>query len=275
MQSPIAYSHPSGTPTARSCPSTRTGRRFDWAAAAQAAGRGHAYTGHHSDALGLERGPQLFTGERLLPREQPLRALQDHHFPAAEALVCLCHLGTDSAAAQHEQPRRELVHASDPPVVPRPGLTQARDRGNQRAGAGGQHHRTGRAELADGAIGGLDLDRPLPCQAAGTADKLDAFSLQPGQLPIVMPIRSHVVALGEGGRHVELPGDRLGGARGTPRRGQHIAGPDERLGRDAAPVGALPSHQFPLHDRNRQAAVGQAASSMLPSRARADYHHVI
>ena len=90
-----------------------------------------------------------------------------------------------------------------------------------------------------------------------------------------MPVRGHVVALGEGGRDVELAGDRPGGTRRTPRRSQHVARPDQRLGRDATPIGALPSDQFPLDDGDGEAAVGQAARGMFSRRARADYHHVI
>ena len=250
-------------------------RRHHRAVAAHAAGRGHARPGHHGDALGLEGGPQFLAGERLLPREQPLRALEDHHLLAAQALEGLRHLGADGTAAQHEQPSGELLRAGDHPVVPRAGLAQARDRRDQRAGAGGQHDRPGRAEPPGGAVGGLDLDGPFPGQPAGAADQVDAFALQPGQLPIVSPVRGHVVALGEGGRGVELAGDRLGGARRTSRRGQHVTRPDERLGGDAAPVGALTTDQLPLDDGNGEAAVGQAAGRVFAGRARADYHHVI
>jgi hypothetical protein len=189
--------------------------------------------------------------------------------------VRLCHLGADGAAAQDKQPSGELLRAGGHPVVPRAGLTQARDRGNQRAGAGGQYHRPGRAEPSGGAVGGLDLDGPFPGQAAGTSDEVDSFALQPGLLSVVPPVRGHVIALRQGGRGVEVAGDRLRGSRRTPRRGKHVARPDERLGGNAAPVGALAADQLSFHDGNGEAAVGQAASDMFARRARADHHHVI
>ena len=133
-------------------------RRHDRAAAAQAVGGGHAGAGHHDDALGPERGPQFLAGERLLPREQPLRALEDHNLFTAQAFERLGHLGADGAAAQHDQPPGQLLGAGDRSVVPRAGLAQAWYRRNGRTGSGGQHHRTSRAQPPNRAVGGCDLD---------------------------------------------------------------------------------------------------------------------
>ena len=44
---------------------------------------------------------------------------------------------------------------------------------------------------------------------------------------------------------------------------QRLAGPHERLGRDAAPVGALAAEQLALDDRDLQAAVGEAGGAVL------------
>ena len=142
-------------------------------------------------------------------------------------------------------------------------------------GAGGQHYGTGRTEPPGGAVGGLDLDDPLPGQAAGAADKVDTLALQPRQLSVVPPVRGHVVALCERGCAVQVAGDGLGGPWRTPSRGQHVARPDKRLGGDAAPVGALPADQLPFHDDDGETAVGQAACGVFAGRACADHYHVV
>ncbi len=154
-------------------------------------------------------------------------------------------------------------------------FAQTRDRGNERTGTGGQYHRSRRAEPPDGAVGGLDLDGPLPGQASGAADKVDALALQPRQLPVVPPVSGHVVALGERGCAVQVAGDSLGGSWRAPGRGQHVARPDKRLRRDAAPVGALATDQLFFHDGGAEAAVGHPASGVFTGRARADHHHIV
>jgi hypothetical protein len=90
-----------------------------------------------------------------------------------------------------------------------------------------------------------------------------------------VPVRGHVIALREGGRGVELAGDRRRGPGCTPRRREHVSGPDKRLGGNAAPVRALPADQLFFYDNNTEAAVGEAADSVLAGRARTDNHHVI
>ena len=52
-------------------------------------------------------------------------------------------------------------------------------------------------------------------------------------------------------------------ARLVRARLQRLAGPHERLGRDAAPVGALAAEQLALDDRDSQAAVGEPGGAVL------------
>jgi hypothetical protein len=89
-----------------------------------------------------------------------------------------------------------------------------------------------------------------------------------------MPVRRHVVAPRERGRGVKLAGHGLSGAGGAPRGGQHVARADERLGRHAAPVGALPADQLPLDQGDAQPAVGQPPGSVLAGRPGPDHDHV-
>jgi hypothetical protein len=72
-----------------------------------------------------------------------------------------------------------------------------------------------------------------------------------------------------------LAGNGFRGTGRPPRRSQYIAWPDERLGRDAAPVRAFTADQLSFHDGHAQAAVYQAASSMFAGRPGADYQHVV
>jgi hypothetical protein len=247
----------------------------DRAVRAHPTGLDHPRSGHHGDALGLERGAQLLAGERLFARQQPVRTLQNHDLLAAEPPERLGHLSPDGAAAEHEEPAGDLLGAGRRPVVPRPGLGQPGNRRDHRAAARGQHDGPGRSEPQLGAALGLDLDGPFPGQPAGAADQRDARALQPARLPVVVPARRHVVPPREGGRDVQPAGDRLGGARRPSRCRQHVARPQQGLGRDAAPVRALAAGQLSFHDGDPQAAVGQPPGRMLPGRAGADDHDVV
>ena len=250
-------------------------RRHHRAVSAHPAGCGQARSCHHGGAFGLERCAQLLASERFLAGEQPLRALEHHHVLAAQPLERLRHLGTNGAASEDEQPPGDLLGAGGRPVVPRARLAQAGNRRDHRDAAGGQHDRPGSPQPAGGAVGALDVDRPFPRQPPGTAHQFDSRGLQPALLPVVAPVRGHVVALGERSGTVQRARDRFRRTRHAPRRGQDIARPDERLAGDAAPVGAFTTGQFPLDDGHPQAAVGQAPGGVLTSRPGADHQHVV
>src|SRR6266536_3244499 len=238
------------------------------------AGRGQQRPGVHGHALGLERAADLGAGERLLPREQPVRALDHGHLPDPQPPARLRHLQPDRAAAEHQQPARQVLHGGDVPVVPRPQLAQPRHRRDHRAGAGGQHHRTPGLQQQHRPVRPGHLHPALAGQPTMTPHQLDAAILQPTQLAAVPPAAGHVVPLGERGGDVQRAGDRLGRARHPAGRGQRVAGPDQRLARDAAPVRALPADELPLHQHHRQAAVGAAAGDDLTGRPGTDHHHI-
>ena len=65
---------------------------------------GQGDTGDDGDALGCEGSRKLVTGEGLLPREEPRAGFDHRDLLAAEPAECLGHLGSDGAAAQHQQP---------------------------------------------------------------------------------------------------------------------------------------------------------------------------
>jgi 6-phosphogluconate dehydrogenase len=236
--------------------------------------RGHLGPGAHGDALGLEGVLDLAAGERLLPGQQALTPDHHRHLLAAEAPEGLGQLAPDRAAAEHDEAAGHLVGPGRPPVVPGPGLGQAGHGRDGRGAAHGQHHRPPGGQGPPAAVGQLDGHGPLPGQPAGAPDQLDPFLLDPVQRPGVVPAGGHVVALGEGGGGVQAAGDGLGRPRDPPGRGQHVAGPDQGLGGDAGPVGALAPDQLPLDQGHFQVAVGAAPGGHLPGRAGADHDHI-
>ena len=65
-------------------------------------------------------------------------------------------------------------------------------------------------------------------------------------------------------------------ARRRLARGVHrLAGAQQRLGRDARPVGALAADQLALDERDAQAALGQRAGAVLARRAAAEDDDVV
>ena len=89
---------------------------------------------------------------------------------------------------------------------------------------------------------------------------------QPALLPGVGVVRDHEVAPGE--RRLDVD---LGARRRLARPVHRLAGPQQRLGGDAGPVGALAAHQLALDEGHPQAALGQRArrSARPASRRRA------
>jgi hypothetical protein len=97
-------------------------------------------------------------------------------------------------------------------------------------------------------------------EPSDAAQQSDALGLGPAGLASVVVAGDHEVAPRERRRRVDSPGDGL--ARSPA--------PRERLGRDAAPVGALAAELLALDDRDPQAALGQPGGAVLAGRAAAD-----
>ena len=103
-------------------------REHDRPVGALAPHRGRVHARVHDDPLVGERRAHLVAGERLLAREQAGPALDDDDLLATEPLEALGHLGADRAAAEHEQPARQLLGRGDASVVPRVHVREAGDR---------------------------------------------------------------------------------------------------------------------------------------------------
>ena len=91
-----------------------------------------------------------------------------------------------------------------------------------------------------------------------TTQQVDAVVLQPPLLARVGVLRDHEVTPGQRGRHVHL-----GGGRHLARGLDGLARAQQRLGRDARPVGALTPHQFPLDHGDPQRPLGQLSGAVF------------
>ena len=190
--------------------------------------------------------------------------LDQGHLPA-QAAHGLGHLGADGSAAEYQQPPRDGLHAGHLAVGPDAiELAQARDGRHDRIGAGRHDHMPG------GVTHAVDLHHARPGQPAGPAQQVDALARQPALLPGIGVVGDHEVAPGQRRLDVDLrAGPRL--ARGLHR----LAGAQQRLGRDARPVGALTPDQLALDQGDPQAALGQRPGAVLARRAAAHDDDVV
>ena len=103
---------------------------------------------------------------------------------------------------------------------------------------------------------------PGPASRPVAAQQVDAPVGQPLLGTRVGVVRDHEVAPRERGRDVDLRARRrvVGGVGG-------LTGAQQRLGRDARPVGALATHQLAFDDGDAQTALGQRAGAVLAGRA--------
>ena len=193
-------------------------------------------------------------------RGEHVRGALDERDLAAEAAHGLRHLDADRSAAEDEQPARDRLHAGRLAVGPDAlELAQARDRRDDRVGAAGEH------DVLGGVAHAVDLDDAGPGEPAAAAQQGDPFVGQPALLAGVGVVGDHEVAPGE--RRLDVD---LGGRRRVARAVHRLARAQQRLGRDARPVGALAADQLALDERDAQPALGQRARAVLAGRAAAD-----
>ena len=125
-------------------------------------------------------------------------------------------------------------------------------------------------DMLGGVANAVDFDRAGPGEPAAAAKQVDAVVRQPALLAGVGVVRNHEVAPGQRRRDVDLRRRRrvVGAVRGLARAQQ-------RLGRNAGPVGAFATDQFALDERDAQAALRERAGAVLARRAAADDDDVV
>jgi len=118
---------------------------------------------------------------------------------------------------------------------------------------------------------------PAGLHPAGPGDPGGALDDRgPGLLPAldlggVVEVADHVVVVVAQPRPVNVGGGHPGGPAGLA---PDLRGAQQRLGRDARPVGALPADQLPLDDRDPPPGVQQPPGGGLPAHAHPDDDHV-
>jgi hypothetical protein len=116
----------------------------------------------------------------------------------------------------------------------------------------------------------VDLDDARAGEPAAAPQQIDAVIGQPALLSSIGVVRDHEVTPGERRLDIDL------GARGRLARPMDgLARSQQRLGRDARPVGALAPDQLPLDDRNPHAGLGKRAGAVLARRPAAQHDDVV
>ena len=116
----------------------------------------------------------------------------------------------------------------------------------------------------------VDLDDSRAGEPPAAAQQVDAPIGQQALLAGVGVVGDHEVTPGK--RRLDI---HLGARGGLARPMDRLARPQQRLRRDASPVGALPAHELALHDRHAQTALRQSARTVLARRAATEHDHVI
>ena len=124
--------------------------------------------------------------------------------------------------------------------------------------------------MRGGVAHAVDLDRARPREPAGAAQQVDTRAREPAFLARVGIVRDHEVTPREDRVDVDLRA-----RRGLARVVRRFTGSQQRLGRDARPVGALAPDQFALDERDPQPALGQFPGTVLSGRAAPEDDHVV
>ena len=155
------------------------------------------------------------------------------------------------------------------PVASRVPQTPGRSRspvsgGTKGRRAGGDH------DVRCGVPDTVDLDDTGAGQPAVAPQQVDVVLGEPALLAGVGIVRHHEVPPRQRGLDVDL----CAGA-GLARTVHRLARAQQRLGRNARPVGALTADQLPFDDGDVQSAGGQRRSAVLTGGAAAEHDHVI
>ena len=216
------------------------------------------------DVIATEDLAESLAQRGSLVRKQVLGTLDERHLPAKPAHG-LRHLDANRPAAQREEAARDRLHAGHLAVGPDAlELLQAGDGRHDRVGA------TGQDDVVGGVTGVAYLHHPRPGEAPDAADQVDPVIGEPALLARVGVVGDHEVPPCERGLDVDL-----GTRSRVARRVHRLAGAQQRLRRDARPVGALATHQLSLHDGDAQSAGRQGRCAVLPWSTTAENDHVV
>ena len=213
-------------------------------------------------------------GDLLVLDRQDSRERLDDGDRRAQVVVEAGELDADRAGADHEEPRRQLRRHHRLLVAPDEfavGL-EARERAGARAGR--EDHARG-AELRGRAVGTLDRDSSRPGESAVPVVDGDLVLFEQTLHAGVQPLRHLSGALHD---LLDVDGhvaDRQAEVASVLDQVVDLAGAQQGLRRDAAPVEADPAEVLTLDERDREAELPRPDRSRIPARPSADHHYVV
>src|SRR5450755_2197540 len=166
-------------------------------------------------------------------------------------------LDAGRSTAEHDEPSRYGLHRGRLTRAPHAlELAQARDRWDHGIRAGSYD------DVLGGVANAVDVDDAWPREPAAAAQELNSLARQPALLSGVGIVRDHEVTPGKRGFDVNLR-EPYGFTCAMYR----LARAQQRLGRNARPIGALTADQVALDERDAQLALGQCRGAVLSGRA--------
>jgi hypothetical protein len=231
--------------------------------------------------LGLDDGdPEVaqslrdhVTGEVLLAAEDA--AARDDRDGGAERGVRRRHLDRHDAAPDDRETLRCDLRGRGIPRRPRRDGVEPWDRRDERIGARAHHDRVPRRELGDRAVVRGHAHALLSGDPAVAAQQPDAGVAHPVHLRLIVPVVHELVAACEDARNVQFARDGRARALDALGGAQCVPAAQQRLGRHAGPVRALPADELALDEQRGQAALHCAVGDVLRDRAAADDDDVV
>jgi hypothetical protein len=201
------------------------------------------------DSIRLQVRSQRRAGIGLLEAEKARTGFDDSDL-RAEAGESLAELDADRSTAEHRQRGGQLARHGGLAVRPVVHLVQPRDGRDGGGTSVGDHDGLARDQLL-----APHLHRPQVHQLPLAAHELCAGRLESGSGTCVVEVAGHPEHPFRNLRKVDVPFHTRGGqGAGATRFLERLAGAQQRLRRDASPVGTLAAHKLALDDNQRKAA---------------------
>ncbi len=227
----------------------------------------------HSFGAGVEAHVDAFLSQdvedegadrRVLAVDQVVCALHEGDLDP-EAAEELAELDADRAAAEDHDARRQGLERRRLAVGPVAGVCEAVDRRDARVAAGGDD------DPLRFQCPAVDIDTAGAGDPRFASNDGHSLPLVAGDLAAVVEVADHVVAVLGDLRPLDL---RLGDACCSAGVEAGFRRPQQRLGGDAGPIGALAADQLALDERHVESLVVEARDGDLAGRAGSDHDGV-
>jgi hypothetical protein len=185
------------------------------------------------------------------------------------------HLNADGSAPDHGKPLGYLAAVGGVAIGPWPGFGDARQVGQRGTAAGAHADRVPRREDHQLVVRRDNRDPPGAVEPPVAAHQLSAKVLHPVGLAGVVPAGHIAIATTEHGRRVERTSDCLPRTIDPAGVSNSNDWPQQRLTRNATPVGAFTPDQLPLHNGDAEPGGAGPVRDGLADRARAEDDDVV